>query len=149
MDYQGALSLIKVRILKVTSLQSNFFNHWIINKLGTLPPKKKSSWRDVVLTLVQVHNCTRSAAKGFSPYYLMYGQNPTSNWSILQDPQCRHENHNQYKFVQQLQERLKYAYKAVQKVIVRETKGISKITIIRWKTPDACGWSGSSQNNGF
>ena len=43
---------------------------------GTLPPNKKSSWRDIVLTLVHAYNCTRSTATGFSPYYLMYGQKP-------------------------------------------------------------------------
>ena len=52
------------------------FNHTLINMLSTLPQNKKSSWRDMVPTLVHAYNCSRSNATGFSPYYLMYGWNP-------------------------------------------------------------------------
>ena len=41
--------------------------------LGTLPPNKKSSWRDKVPIIVHAYNYTRSTATGFSPNYLMCG----------------------------------------------------------------------------
>ena len=59
-----------------TNGQCECFNHALINMLGTIPPNKNSSWRDMVPMLVHVYNCTRSTAMGFSPYYLMYSQNP-------------------------------------------------------------------------
>ena len=59
-----------------TNRQCECFNHILINMLGTLPSKKKSSWKDMVPMLVHVCNCTRSIALGFSPYYLMYGWKP-------------------------------------------------------------------------
>ena len=50
-----------------TNGKCEWFNHTLINMLGTLPPNKKSSRRDIVPTLVHAYNCTRSAAMGFSP----------------------------------------------------------------------------------
>ena len=79
--------LAKVQILcaspyhSQTNGQCKCFNHALINKLGTIPPNKKSHWRDMVPVLVHVYNCTRSTATGFSQYYLMYGQN--SNCQLI------------------------------------------------------------------
>ena len=50
-----------------TNGQCEWFNHTLINMLGTLPPNKKSSQRDMVPMLVHVYNCTRSTATGFNP----------------------------------------------------------------------------------
>ena len=50
-----------------TNGQCECFNHALINMLGTLPPNKKSSWRDMMLILVHVYNYIRSIATGFSP----------------------------------------------------------------------------------
>ena len=52
------------------------FNATLINMLGTLPEKTKSTWREQVPTLVHAYNCTRNIATGFSPYYLMFGRKP-------------------------------------------------------------------------
>ena len=59
-----------------TNGQCEHFNSTLLNMLGTLPPNKKSSWRDMVPILVHAYNCTRSTATGFSPCYLMHGQKP-------------------------------------------------------------------------
>ena len=48
-----------------TNGQCEWFNHALINIQGTL--HKASSCRDMVLTLVDAHNCTRSTDTGFSP----------------------------------------------------------------------------------
>ena len=45
-----------------TNGQSERFNSILISMLGTLPPNRKSSWRDMVPILVHVYNCTRSTA---------------------------------------------------------------------------------------
>ena len=59
-----------------TNSQCEWFNHTLINVMGTLPPNKRTSWRDLLPMLVHVYNCTRSTAIGFSPYYLVYGWKP-------------------------------------------------------------------------
>ena len=61
--------------------------------LGTLPPNKKSSWRDMVPMLVHAYTCTRSTAMGFSPYYLYFGTQRADINAITSS-----------KFVQQLRE---------------------------------------------
>ena len=44
--------------------------------LGTLPPNKESSCRDMVPMLVHANNHTRSTGIGVNQYYLMYGKKP-------------------------------------------------------------------------
>ena len=56
--------------------QCKHFIATLINMLGTLPLKNKSTWREQVPTLVHAHYCTRNNAAGFSPYYLMFGWKP-------------------------------------------------------------------------
>ena len=41
-----------------------------------LPPEKKSDRKNHTGALVHAYNCTQNSAKGFSPYYLMYGRQP-------------------------------------------------------------------------
>ena len=103
--------------------QCECFNHTLINMLGTLPPHKTSSWIDMLLTLVHVHNCTRSTAMRFSPDYLMHDQKPwltvdlyfgihRADMNVTASTKC----------VQQLCERLKCIYKTAQHVIEKENK---------------------------
>ena len=44
--------------------------------LGTLTPEQKKELKSHVPVLVHAYNCTRSAAIGFSPYYLLFGREP-------------------------------------------------------------------------
>ena len=59
-----------------TNGQCERFNSTLIGMLGTLPPEKKSEWKNHIGTLVHTYNCTQNSATGFSPYYLMYGRQP-------------------------------------------------------------------------
>ena len=100
--------------------------------LGTLPPNKKSSLRDMVPMVVHVYNCMRSTATGFSPYYLMYGQKPHLPVDLYIGTQKVDMNAaTSTKFVQQLCERLKLFYKAAQHVIKRKIKDISATMITK------------------
>ena len=55
-----------------TNGQFECFNATLINMLGMLPEKPKSTWREQVPTVIHAYNCTRNNATGFSPYYLMF-----------------------------------------------------------------------------
>ena len=44
--------------------------------LGTLTPQQKEDWKSHVPALVHAYNCTKNAATGFSPYYLLFGREP-------------------------------------------------------------------------
>ena len=91
--------------------------------LGTLPPNKKSSWRDMVPILVHAYNYTRHTATGFSPYYFMYGQKPRLPVNLYFGTQSADMNAiMSTKFMQQLPERLKWAYKTAQHVTEMENQ---------------------------
>ena len=105
-----------------TNGQYKWFNHTLINVLGTLPPNKKSSWRYMVPMLVHAYNCMRNTATGFSPYYLMYGWKPHLPVDLYFGTQKADMNAaTRTKFVQ-LCERLKWAHKTAQNVIKKENQ---------------------------
>ena len=75
----------------------------------------------MVPMLVHVYNCTRSTATGFSPNYLMHGQKPQLPVDLYFGTQKADMNATtSTKFVQQLCERLKWAYKTAQHVIEKK-----------------------------
>ena len=59
-----------------TNGQCECFNSTLLNMLGTLIPEQKKDWKNHVSAMVHAHNCTRNAATGFSPYYLLFGREP-------------------------------------------------------------------------
>ena len=59
-----------------TNGQYEHFNSTLLNMLGTLTPELKKDWKSHVPALVHAYNCTRNAATGFSPYYLLLGREP-------------------------------------------------------------------------
>ena len=101
-----------------TSRQCECLNHTVINMLGTLPPNKKSSCRNMAPTLVHVYNYSRSRAMGFSSYYLMHCKNPWLPVDLYFGTQRADMNATtSTKFMQQLLQRLKWAYKTTQNII--------------------------------
>ena len=51
-----------------TNGQCDHFKATLINMLGTLPKKPKSTWREQILTLVHAYNCMRNNVTDFSLY---------------------------------------------------------------------------------
>ena len=56
--------------------QCEHFNSTLLNMLGTLTPEQKKDWKNHVSAMVHAYNCTKNAATGFSPYYLLFGREP-------------------------------------------------------------------------
>ena len=52
------------------------FNGTLLNMLGTLTPEQKKDWKSHVPALLHAYNCTRNAATGFRPYFLLFGREP-------------------------------------------------------------------------
>ena len=59
-----------------TNGQCEPFNGTLLNILGTLTPEQKKDWKSHVPAQAHAYNCTRNAATGFSPYYLLFGREP-------------------------------------------------------------------------
>ena len=115
-----------------TNGQCAWFNHTLINMLGTLLPNIKSSWRDMVLIPDHVHNCTRSTATGFIPYYLMYGQKPWLPVDLYFGTQKADMNATtSTKCVQQLCENWSGHRKLPSMSLIRKTRDISGTMIIK------------------
>ena len=44
--------------------------------LNTLTPEQKKDWKTYIPAMVYAYNCTRKAATGYSPHYLLFGREP-------------------------------------------------------------------------
>ena len=106
-----------------TNSQCERFNSTLINMLGTLPPEKKSEWKNHIQTLVHTYNCTWNSATGFNPYYLMYRRQ--SHLPIDVTLGITPQNTaapNTYKFVQKIREHAKWACKKAKAFQAKEAQ---------------------------
>ena len=88
-----------------------YFNATLINMLGTLPEKPKSTWREQVPTQVHAYNCTRNNVTGFSPYYLMFGRKPHLPIDILfgtNTADLRGHKGNSTAYIENLKQRIEW-----------------------------------------
>ena len=59
-----------------TNGQVERMNQTIIRMIGKLEEDKKACWSEHLPELLLAYNATRSAATGYSPYYLLFGRRP-------------------------------------------------------------------------
>ena len=91
--------------------------------LGTLPEKPISTLREQVPKLVHAYHCTRNNATDFSLYYLMFGQIPHLSINILFGTNTTDlEGNTSTKYVENLIQKIKWAYKTTNKVVKKEQK---------------------------
>ena len=114
-----------------TNGQCKCFNGTLINMLGTLLEKPKSTWREQVPTLVHAYNCTRNNATGFSPYYLMFGWKPHLPIDLIFGTNTANLKGNSITYIENLKKRMKWAYQTANDVIKRNRKGTNDIMTTR------------------
>ena len=105
-----------------TNGQCEWFNSTLLNMLGTLTLEQKKDWKTYVPVMVHVYNCTRKAAAGFSPYYLLFGREPR----LPIDVEFGLKRGNQKvlpsksSYLTQLNRMLRFAYKRAKQVASRQ-----------------------------
>ena len=96
-----------------TNGQCERFNGTLLNMLGTLTPEQKKDWKGHVPALVHAYNCTRNAATGYSPYFLLFGREPRLpvdvEFGLQRGGQRGSPGESSY--ISQLKRRLQFAYR--------------------------------------
>ena len=130
--FHNICELAKIKKLRTgsyrpqTNGQCERFNHPLLNMLGTLPNDAKRKWQDWVPTLTHAYNCTTLKTTGFSPYFLIYGQQPRLPIDIEYGVSLTDSYSDCKSYAAKLEYCLKWAYEAAQKYIDKETTRYKK-----------------------
>ena len=104
-----------------TNGQCKCFISTLLNMLGTLTPEQKD-WKNHVSAMVHAYNCTRNAATGFSPYYLLFGREPRLpvdvEFGLQRESQKGPLSESGY--ISQLRRQLKFAHNKAKLVASRQ-----------------------------
>ena len=103
-----------------TNGQCKHFNATLINMLGALPKKPKSTWREQVPTLVHAYNCTRNNVMGFSPYYLMFGCKLHLPIDLIFGTNLMDLKGNHITYIENLKKRMGWVYETANDIIQKE-----------------------------
>ena len=101
-----------------TNGQCEHFNSTLLNMLGTLTPEQKKDWKSHVPAMVHAYNCTKNAATGFSPYYLLFGWEPRLPVDVEFGLQRGNQRGplGESNYVSQLRRRLKFAHNKAKQI---------------------------------
>ena len=93
--------------------QCEHFNGTLLDMLGTLTPEQKKDWKSHVPALVHTYNCTRNAATGCSPYFLLFRRETRLPVDVEFGLQREGQNGSpgESNYISQLGRRLKFAHK--------------------------------------
>ena len=121
-----------------TNGQCKCFSATLINMLGTLPEKHKSTWREGVPTLVHAYNCIRNNLTYFSLYYLMFGQRSHFHFGMNT---ADLKGNTSTRYVKNLKQRIECAYKTATEVVKKEQEWNkqhynSKVRCVKLKVGD-------------
>ena len=90
--------------------------------LGTLTPEQKKDWKGHAPSLVHAYNCTRNAATGFSPYFLLFGREPRLpvevEFGLQRGGQKGSPGESNY--ISQLRRRLRFAHRKAKHMVQRQ-----------------------------
>ena len=106
-----------------TNSQCKRFTSTLISMLGTLPPERKSDWRNHIGALAHAYNCTQNSATGFSQYYLMYRSQPHLPVDVtLGLAPYTATSPTTLKFVQKLRECVQWAHNKAKSFLAKEAQ---------------------------
>ena len=90
--------------------------------LGTLTPEQKKDWKSHVPAMVHAYNCTKNAATGFSPYYLLFGREPRLPVDVEFGLQRGNQRGplGESNYVSQLRRRLKFAHNKAKQIASKQ-----------------------------
>ena len=105
-----------------TNGQCECFNSTLLNMLGTLTPEQKKDWKSHVPSMVHAYNCTKNAATGFSPYYLLFGREPRLPVDVEFGLQRGNQRGplGESNYVSQLRRRLKFAHNKAKQIASKQ-----------------------------
>ena len=105
-----------------TNGQCENFNSTPFNILQTLTPEQKKDWKSHVPALVHASNCTRNAATGFSPYYLLFNRKPRLPVDVEFGLQRGSQKASlcESAYISQLRRRLKFAHNKAKQMVKRQ-----------------------------
>ena len=105
-----------------TNGQCEPFNSTLLNMLGTLTPEQKKDWKSHVPAMVHAYNCTKNAATGFSPYYLLFGREPRLPVDVEFGLQRGNQRGplGESNYVSQLRRRLKFAHNKAKQIASKQ-----------------------------
>ena len=106
--------------------QCERFNKTLLAMLGTLPRDAKKKWQDWVPMVVHAYNCTTSSVTGYSPYFLIYGQQPKLPIDIEYGVTLSESYMDCKTYADKLQHHLRWAYQVAQKCIEKESTHYKK-----------------------
>ena len=96
---------------------TEWINKSLISMLKTLDPLQKPRWKEHVTTLVHAYNCTKHESTQYSPFYLMFGQQPHLLIDVFLGL-----NPDYTSSVESVKKRLEAAYKAASEAANRAAK---------------------------
>ena len=105
-----------------TNGQCECFNSTLLNMLGTLNPEQKKDWKSHVPAMVHAYNCSKNAATGFSPYYLLFGREPRLPVDVEFELQRGNQRGplGESNYVSQLRRRLKFAHNKAKQIASKQ-----------------------------
>ena len=94
--------------------------------LGTMPIESKKEWQEWVSAMTHAYNCTISKTTGFAPYFLMFGCEPKIPIDRELNLPGRREEGGAQTYVDQLKQKLEWAFTKAQENIQRDMRARKK-----------------------
>ena len=128
-QFEGFLFTELCKVAKITKLRTTSYhpqcngnskrlNSTLINMIKTLEYEDKVQWTKHLNTLCSAYNSTLHSSTGFSPHWLMMGRKPRLAVNLNMGTNLpEHGPTSSYKYVQDLEKRLLWSHKLVQKQI--------------------------------
>ncbi|KAI4871899.1 hypothetical protein NFI96_003182 [Prochilodus magdalenae] len=86
------------------------FNRTLLSMLRTLEESQKSRWKEHLNKVVHAYNSTVHVATGFSPYFLLFGREPTLPIDLLFPKKEGEKNHSHTDYAEKWREVMQEAY---------------------------------------